>query len=808
MEDVMQSNFTDSALDYDLIMDELLSGDICLETPDYSNFFNQPFSPLFSFSNMSEIENREFEEKETVKKELENPNWWIQPREQVVSLKDRLSHALRSIIESQKGSDVLAQIWVPIIKEGQHFLTTNEQPFWLDSNSQSLPSYRAVSMGYQFSVENRSNEIVGLPGRVYLGKVPEWTPDVRYFSSKEYPRVDHAQKYNVCGTVALPIFERDSRVCIGVVEIVLTTRKISYSFELENICNALQAVNLRSSGILTIPRAKVNKNSYQAALPEIHHVLKTVCDSHSLPLAQTWITCTEQDKHGSRHSDENYKHCVSTVDSACYIKDLSMLDFHKACSEHHLFRDQGVAGKAFTTNQPCFSNDITRFTKAEYPLSHCAKLFNLRAAVAIRLRSILTGNADFVLELFLPVNCIKSEEQKSMLDALSITIQKVCQTLRVVDDKEIENEDMLEIDESYSSNLFIDDSVSVVKLRDLQEKEARNSLPYSTKLEFGKQEIEELGLSSDWDILSKVECPEESMFSESKEQKSNLDKINEYSRGYSKFPRGRTNEKRRTKAEKNVSLEVLRQHFAGSLKDAAKNIGVCPTTLKRICRTHGITRWPSRKIKKVGNSLQKLQVVIDSVQGAEGTFQFSSVYENLTTKTSTPTEKLSVKHNSLSTSPSSSCSHSSNSCFGSNCSKQITFKQEATNLERANSVVNLHVSSQEPIKPITRSQSHSCIEILSQLEKKRLSVFKVKAFCGEEKARLRLESTWGYRELKETIMRRFNISDNYCVDLKYLDDDHEWVLLTCDEDLQECMDVYKSSNVSTIKMSVHPSVKS
>ncbi|KAI4350215.1 hypothetical protein L6164_004688 [Bauhinia variegata] len=179
-------------------------------------------------------------------------------------------------------------------------------------------------------------------------------------------------------------------------------------------------------------------------------------------------------------------------------------------------------------------------------------------------------------------------------------------------------------------------------------------------------------------------------------------------------------EKRRYKAEKTISFQFLRQYFAGSLKDAVKSIGLCPTTLKRICRQHGIIRWPSRKIKKVGHSLRKLQLVIDSVQGAEGAIQIGSFY------TSFPDGWNSRDRGAL----------------------------------------------------------------------------RVKATFGDEKIHFSLQQNLGFKDLQLEIARCFNLNDVSNIDLKYLDDDGEWILLTCDADLEECKDIYRSSLSCTIRLSL------
>ena len=168
---------------------------------------------------------------------------WIAPNMNqglTYCVEERLMKAIEYIREFTRGKDVLIQVWVPVNRDGRRVLTTSNQPFAFGSSNPRLASYRDISADFHFAAEEDSKEVVGLPGRVFLGKVPEWTPDVQFFTKNEYFRVVHAQLYDVRGTLALPIFEHGSSNCVGVIEVVMTAQQNKYGPEIESVCKALE----------------------------------------------------------------------------------------------------------------------------------------------------------------------------------------------------------------------------------------------------------------------------------------------------------------------------------------------------------------------------------------------------------------------------------------------------------------------------------------------------------------------------------------------------------------------------------------
>uniref|UniRef100_A0A0E0R6P1 RWP-RK domain-containing protein n=1 Tax=Oryza rufipogon TaxID=4529 RepID=A0A0E0R6P1_ORYRU len=727
-----------------------------------------------------------------------------------VTLTERMLRALAMLKEASGGEAILVQVWMPVRNGEQHVLTTSDQPFLLD---QKLTGYREVSRQFTFSAEEGPGLFPGLPGRVFMSGMPEWTSNVMYYHGSEYLRVDYARRHEVRGSLAMPVFNSSGGSCCAVLEVVMTREKDNFCLEMVNVSNALQSYS----------------RDQKLALMEIFDVLQAVCQAHLLPLALAWIpVCSKRDvlvsiEYGAKFGKRN-KEVLCIEESACYVNDTRVRDFVQVCAEHPLEKGQGVAGNAYLSNNPFFSSDVKDYDMHAYPLVNHARKFGLHAAVAIRLRSTYTKNDDYVLEFFLPVLCKGGEEQQLLLDSISTTMRKVCKSLRTVSDAELKED---------------------VTRKPSNENRSGTRCPSPVNLIYSGREID---VSNE----TKTNTPLEYQIEGIDEQLSDTKSTNKLI----KCSNASDGEKRRSSTEKSVSLSVLQQYFSGSLKDAAKSIGVCPTTLKRICRQHGISRWPSRKIKKVNRSLKKIQNVISSVHGVEGVLKYDPstgclissvspsiepVLMNVEHKGQDVLHKLQNKQNGeinfdMDDGELFRNSHSTRTLSGAFCedmSNGLYVAREMTcvaktgtrterlehkpssrdsfsapqeyrmesETDKSNKNSKQSLPSSSSMTDCSTSSGETFKSIKSQSANESNTTVVVKASYKNDTIRFKLLPSMKYEQLLEEIAKRLKLSVGV-FQLKYKDDEGDWVILASDADLQECLEILDTTRLHILKLQV------
>lgn len=156
----------------------------------------------------------------------------------MLPIADRMLRALY-LLKARCTEKVLAQIWVPMKSGNDYVLSTFGQPYLLDNQ---LYGYREASKLFTFSIESKPGSFPGLPGRVFTSRIPEWTSNVMYYNKAEYLRINHAVDHEIRGSIALPIFEDDSRESssCAVLELVTVTEKYNFDLEMDNVCQALE----------------------------------------------------------------------------------------------------------------------------------------------------------------------------------------------------------------------------------------------------------------------------------------------------------------------------------------------------------------------------------------------------------------------------------------------------------------------------------------------------------------------------------------------------------------------------------------
>jgi len=66
-----------------------------------------------------------------------------------------------------------------------------------------------------------------------------------------------------------------------------------------------------------------------------------------------------------------------------------------------------------------------------------------------------------------------------------------------------------------------------------------------------------------------------------------------------------------------ITLAEIAMHFDKAIVDVAGILGVCTTVLKKICREHGIKRWPQRKLQSINKMMASIECAMRNTSDAD-----------------------------------------------------------------------------------------------------------------------------------------------------------------------------------------------
>ncbi|THF99758.1 protein NLP6-like isoform X1 [Camellia sinensis] len=508
---------------------------------------------------------------------------------------------------------VLIQFWAPITtKEGRSFLTTRNQPFSLTYNPPDMEGflgYRMICMDSKFDIDLDGGKTCEqhLPARVFKHQFPESTPNVEFYSITEYPQRHDALRCRVRHSLAFPVFESSTQRCVGVIEVVTPEKDLSCSLYFEySIYKDFEKFGLKCSVVFDHEAMELDDDKNEAhkvAFDEIKNMLKRVCDVHDVPFAQAWVPCKmgcpcrALVDGGILHASCCYKKVDYGEDEDGYDYDEDDYgeydDFRHVSSLSHSKNGVGVVGRALLSTNMVFCRDVTQLSLTEYPLAHYAREAGLSGCFAICLESNCTGNDVYVLEFFMPMSNNASENPHTSLRKILETMKKNLSCFRVASREELGEE--LHIEEISIQN--------GEKLDPVQIPQTTISLP---RLELSQSKVAVMQVdSSDQQLVNAINTgsnaggTEHSNFAIACTQEKSTVKVSKMkgnkSGGTVKASKREGNNKIK------IPLEDILQNSALSLENAAKNLKVSKSTLKRVCRPYGVKRWPPH-INKVGCS--------------------------------------------------------------------------------------------------------------------------------------------------------------------------------------------------------------
>ena len=517
--------------------------------------------------------------------------------EEDLSVLGKLQKAMHIIRANEiEGSSVesdhcLIQVWFPDEhKRLQNCVVacTKSEEYTEEQVASTLTHFGERSKLYKFQVDGGAAE--GLPGRVFVSGRPEMTLDVQRYGKANYLRIDEAINCGIKASVGIPVYSRgpcesDSLDTVAVVEISKVSEKLNMERLSCKLADVFESVDLHTWGRES-PSVKFRNWPYNVHVQRTGAILNTlveaVCQISGIQYASIWGRYTGGGMQQLQEGNGKQLTLLSCDALPCGVQNSSFIEYRQSCTSKIVFEGFGFVGSAWKKECTMWHSQVAGIPEGCNPYRgfNVANFKGGVVAVPITLAKGLEeeGEEDskYVMEVFITDLCPDTEQQRRLIvNMLSLLLR--------IGGGRFEIGVLLEF---WMPKAEL--ALALTSGEEGQQAPPSNEGGEGNKAKGKGPKKRE---AADADLKEGVDGDEEKGGSSSKKK------------GNSK--------------KKAIPLENLQRYFKYNLREAAKRLGVCPTTLKRVCRQYGIPRWPCRKLKKVNRSINKLQGVVESVPGVE-----------------------------------------------------------------------------------------------------------------------------------------------------------------------------------------------
>ncbi|KAK1353415.1 hypothetical protein POM88_052550 [Heracleum sosnowskyi] len=533
----------------------------------------------------------------------------------------------------------------------------------------------------------------------------------------------------------------------------------------------------------------------QDVFNEIDHVLTVVSKTFQIPLAQCWLS---RDHSGGDYTVINQKSSLN------YENLVPWCQFKKACSQLYLNVGDGLVGRTFMSHTPSFFSDITKVSIRSYPLAHYIGNCGSTDSFTVCLHNPMTGNEDYVMEFFLLREEMDGHYPESLLNSLFETLRTHFKTFVLASGEKLGEEITVKVFDS-----FMHHESESFKIGHPKISSPRQRVPRHVKEGFPlTPSTWKSAWSIDGDNVFSIPCISPSGLLKQLEQ--NVQVIEASSSSNNSSEEDILIEEASTKW---IEPQSLSYRSRESLPQDKKSQLSSFQTKKSLPRQEGkedttVLDPPAQKlmlddalqIRHKGltlgtenvdthiHILNKSRVEVTSHR--DNNSEESISFESLTKHFGRPLDDAAKS-------------------FGGNRStfKRVCRGHGIKRWQFGNKRMGSSISSKLGTKlndKVPSRRKLSCsgkapVTDTAVVPRQNMNKMIVKATYNDVTIRFELFDLSGLAELQDNVIERLQL-ERSSFSIKYQDDEGDWILIACDKDVRECMELSRSLNKTTIKM--------